>query len=190
MRGRWPPSCCAGAAASAWWRFSIVPTAAISRRLWGSLLLRRSVRRVPVYAHQLRQSKRPRNFLAFLRDRRRKLASHLSRFSSDASSLPGEALQPSEVDEGGLDYFDLLHRRYRPGSLPVRVHLMISKHDPHLKHRLWRAMACGGVVVRQLFEEHHHFHHPSLAGQLAAAIAQTLAQMEEMESHDTPNNRR
>jgi thioesterase domain-containing protein len=166
------------------------PTAAISRRLRGSLLLRRSVRRVPLYVHQLRQSKRPRNVLAFLRDRRRKLASHLSRFSSDASSLPVEALQPSEVDEGGLDYFDLLHRRYRPGSLPVRVHLMISKHDPHLKHRLWRAMACGGVVVRQLFEEHHHFHHPSLAGQLAAAIAQTLAQMEEMESHDTPNNRR
>ena len=166
------------------------PTAAISRRLRGSLLLRRSVRRVPLYVHQLRQSKRPRNFLAFLRDRRRKLASHLSRFSSDASSLPVEALQPSEVDEGGLDYFDLLHRRYRPGSLPVRVHLMISKHDPHLKHRLWRAMACGGVVVRQLFEEHHHFHHPSLAGQLAAAIAQTLAEMEETESHDTPNNRR
>ena len=51
-------------------------------------------------------------------------------------------------------------------------------------------MACGGVVVRQLFEEHHHFHHPSLAGQLAAAIAQTLAEMEETESHDTPNNRR
>jgi ABC-type Zn uptake system ZnuABC Zn-binding protein ZnuA len=40
------------------------------------------------------------------------------------------------------------------------------------------------------FEEHHHFHHPSLAGQLAAAIAQTLAQMEETKSHDTPNNRR
>jgi thioesterase domain-containing protein len=40
------------------------PTAAISRRLWGSLLLRRSVRRVPVYAHQLRHSKRPRNLLA------------------------------------------------------------------------------------------------------------------------------
>ena len=72
----------------------------------------------------------------------------------------------------------------------MRAQLLTSKHDPHLKHRLWRAMACGGVVVRQLFEEHHHFHHPSLAGQLAAAIAQTLAQMEEMESHDTPNNRR
>ena len=165
------------------------PTAAISRRLRGSLLLRRSIRRVPVYAHLLRHSKRPRNLLAFLRDRRRKLASHLSRFSSDASSLPVEALQPSEVDEGGLDYFDLLHRRYRPGSLPVRVHLMISKHDPHLKHRLWRAMACGGVVVRQLFEEHHHFHHPSLAGQLAAAIAETLAQMEQTESHNTADHR-
>ncbi len=46
-------------------------------------------------------------------------------------------------------------------------------------------MACGGVVVCQLVEEQHHFHHPSLAGQLAAAIAQTLAEMEETESHDT-----
>ena len=70
------------------------------------------------------------------------------------------------------------------------MHLLTSKHDPHLNNRLRRAMACGGVVVRQLFEEHHHVHHPSLAGQLAAAIAQTLAQMEEMESHDTPNKRR
>jgi amino acid adenylation domain-containing protein len=154
------------------------PTAAISRRLRGSLLLRRSVRRVPVYAHQLRHSKQPRNLVAFLRERRRKLASHLSRFSSDASSLPVEALQPSEGEESGLDYFDLLHRRYRPGSLPVRVHLMTSKHDPQLKHRLWRAMACGGVVVRQLFEEHHHFHTAPFADQLAAAVAQTLEQIE------------
>jgi hypothetical protein len=30
----------------------------------------------------------------------------------------------------------------------------------------------------------------SLAGQLAAAIAQTLAEMEQTESHDTPNKRR
>jgi thioesterase domain-containing protein len=153
------------------------PTAAISRRLLGSLLLRRSVRRVPVYAHQLRNSKRPSNLLAFLRERRRKLASHLRRFSSDASSLPAEAPQPSEVDEGGLDYFDLLHRRYRPGSLPVRVHLLISKHDPQLKHRLWRAMACGGVVVRQLFEQHHHFHTAAHADQLAAAVAEILRQV-------------
>lgn len=34
-------------------------------------------------------------------------------------------------------------------------------------------------AVRQLFEEHYHFHNPTLAGQLAAAIAQTLDQMEE-----------
>ena len=162
------------------------PTAAISRRLRGSLLLRRSIRRVPVYALLLRHSKRPRNLLAFFKERQRKLASHLSRFSSDASSLPVEAPKPSEVEEVGLDYFDLLHRRYRPGPQPLRVHLLTSRHDPHLKHRLWRAMACGGVVVRQLFEEHHHFHHPSLAGQLAAAIAQTLAETEETESHDTP----
>jgi len=30
-------------------------------------------------------------------------------------------------------------------------------------------------------EGHHHFHHPSLAGQMAAVIAQTLAVMEETE---------
>ena len=153
------------------------PTAAISRRLRGSLLLRRSVRRVPVYVHQLRHSKRPRNLLGFLRERRRKLASQLSRFASDASSLPVEALQPSEVEESGLDYFDLLHRRYRPQPLPLRVHLLTSKHDPHLKQRLWRAMACRGVVVRQLFEEHHHFHTASHADQLAAAIAEILEQV-------------
>jgi len=155
------------------------PTAAISRRLRGSLLLRRIVRRVPVYAHQLRHSKRPRNLLAFLKERQRKMAFHLRRFSSDASSLPVEAPQPSEIEEGGLDYFDLLHRRYRPQPLPVRVYLMTSKHDPHLKDRLWRAMACGGVVVRQLFEEHHHFHTAPFADQLAAAVAQTLEQIEE-----------
>ena len=166
------------------------PTAAISRRLRGSLLLRRSVWRVPLHLHQLRHSKRPRNLLGFLRERRRKLASHLRHFQPEAFKLTAETSQSLELEESGLDYFDLLHRRYRPWSLPVRVHLFTSKHDPHLKIRLWRAMACGGVVVRQLFEEHHHFHHPSLAGQLAAAIAQTLAEMEETESHDTPNNRR
>mgnify|MGYP007049807177 CR=1 FL=1 len=38
------------------------------------------------------------------------------------------------------------------------------------------------------FEGHHRFHHPFLAGQLAAAIAQALAEMEETESYDTPND--
>jgi thioesterase domain-containing protein len=164
------------------------PTAAISRRLRGSLLLRRSVRRVPVYAHQLRHSKQPRNLVAFLRERRRKLSSHLSRFSSDASSLPAEAPQPSEVDEAGLDYFDLLHRRYRPKPQPLRVHLLISKHDPRLKQRLWRAMACRGVVVRQLFEEHHHFHAASHADQLAAAIAEILEQVGDGDSRLHPGH--
>ena len=89
-----------------------------------------------------------------------------------------EALEPSEIDEGGLDYFDLLHRRYRPGPQPLRVHLLTSRHDPRLKHRLWRAMACGGVVVRQLFEQHHHFHSASHADQLAAAIAEILELVE------------
>lgn len=164
------------------------PTAAISRRLRGSLLLRRSVRRVPVYAHQLRHSKRPRNLLGFLRERRRKLASHLSRFASDASSLPVEALQPSEVEKSGLDYFDLLHRRYRPQPQPLRVHLLTSRHDPRLKQRLWRAMACGGVVVRQLFEEHHHFHTASQADQLAAAIAEILEQVGDGDSRLHPGH--
>jgi hypothetical protein len=43
-------------------------------------------------------------------------------------------------------------------------------------------MDCGGVVVRQLFEEHHYFHHLSLAGPVAAAIAQALAPIEQAES--------
>ena len=60
----------------------------------------------------------------------------------------------------------------------MRVHLLTSRHDPRLKQRLWRAMACGGVVVRQLFEEHHHFHTAPFADQLAAAIAETLEQIE------------
>ena len=38
-------------------------------------------------------------------------------------------------------------------------------------------MACRGVVVRQLFEEHHHFHTAPFADQLAAAIAEILAQV-------------
>ena len=43
-------------------------------------------------------------------------------------------------------------------------------------------MACGGVIVRQLFEEHHYFHHSSLAGPWVAAIAQALDQIEQAES--------
>jgi thioesterase domain-containing protein len=166
------------------------PTAAISGRLRASLLARRTARRLPTYLHLLRHSKRPSNFVAFLRERRQKLATHLRWFLSDALSLPAEAPQPSELKESGRDYFDLLHRRYRPVSLPLRVHLFICKHDPRLKHRLWRALACRGVVLRHLFEEHHHFHHPSLAGQLAAAIAQTLDQMEETESSCAPSDGR
>lgn len=38
------------------------------------------------------------------------------------------------------------------------------------------------MVVRQLFEEHHYFHHASLAGPLAAANAQALDQIEQAES--------
>ena len=43
-------------------------------------------------------------------------------------------------------------------------------------------MACGGVVVRQLFEEHHYFHHSCLAGPLIAAIPLDLDQIEQAES--------
>lgn len=150
------------------------PTAAISPRLRASLLLRRTIRRVPAYGHQLSHIKRPRNFLAFLRERRQKLASHLSWFQPEALRQPSAAPPPRAGEDSGLDYFDLLHRRYRPGCLPLRVHLFHSRHDPRMKHRLWRALACGGVEVRPLFEEHHHFHDPSLAGELAAAIAQAL----------------
>ena len=162
------------------------PTSAISRRLRGSLLLRRSVRRVPLHLHQLRHSKRPRNFLAFLRERRRKLASHLRQFHPEAFKLTAETSQSLELEEGGMDYFDLLHRRYRPVPMPLRVHLLISKHDPRLKNRLWRALACRGVVLRQLFEQHHHFHAASLADQLAAAIAEILLQVGDGDSGPQP----
>jgi hypothetical protein len=65
---------------------------------------------------------------------------------------------------------------------------LTSKHDPHLKHRLWRAMACRGVVVRQLFEEHHHFHAASHADQLAAAIAEILEQVGDGDSRLHPGH--
>jgi hypothetical protein len=137
---------------------------------------------LPVYGRQLSRSKLPRTFLAFLRERQQKMASHLSWFQPEALRQPSAAPPASAAEESGLDYFDLLHRRYRPGCLPLRVHLFHSRHDPRMKHRLWRALACGGVEVRPLFEEHHHFHDPSLAGELAAAIAQALETIEGAES--------
>lgn len=89
-------------------------------------------------------------------------------------------------EESEIDYFDLLHRRYRPVSLPLQVQLLISKHDPRLKHRLWRALACRGVVLRQLFDEHHHFHTASMAGKLAAAIAEIMVQIGDGDSSPQP----
>ena len=154
------------------------PTAAIALRLRWSLLWRRTLRRLPMHIQQLSHSKRPRHLLGFLRERRRQLANHLRSFQPETYSLPTEPPLCLETGEGGVDYYDLLHRLYRPTPLPLRVYLFLSRHELALKHRLWRAMACRGVVLRQLFEEHHHFHAPSLAGQLAAAIEQTLTQIE------------
>ncbi|MEI6616642.1 MAG: hypothetical protein WCL59_08705 [Cyanobium sp. ELA507] len=148
------------------------PSAAIAPRLRASLLARRIVRRVPVYAHRLLNSKRPRSLLALFREHRRSLVSHLRRFQPDAYRLEPEHQQLSRSLEPGQDHFDLLHRCYQPAPLPLRVHLFTSRHDPQLKHRLWRALACEGVVFRQLFQEHHHFHDPSLAAELAAEIDQ------------------
>jgi thioesterase domain-containing protein len=148
------------------------PSAAIAPRLRASLLARRIVRRVPVYAHRLLHSKHPRSFLAFLREHRRSLVSQLRRFQPDVYRLKPQHQQPSRSVEHEQDHFDLLHRRYQPAPLPLRAHLLTSRHDPQLKRRLWRALACKGVVFRQLFQEHHHFHDPSLAAELAAEIDQ------------------
>ena len=161
-------------------------TVAISRRLRGSLLLRRSFRRMPLYLHQLRHSKRPRNALAFFRDRRRNLASHLRWFWPGSLIGPDKTSGSLAIEESEIDYFDLLHRRNRPVSLPLQVQLLISKHDPRLKHRLWRALACRGVVLRQLFDEHHHFHTASMAGKLAAAIAEIMVQVGDGDSSPQP----
>jgi len=156
------------------------PTAAISGRLRASLLARRTARRLPTYLHQLRHIKRPRNLLGFLQQRQRNLAAQLQRFRVPPPPLPEkDATAPGDRCEPPIDYFLGLCQRYRPQPQPLRVHLMTSKHDPQLKHRLWRAMACGGVVVRHLFDEHHHFHTAAHADQLAAAVAQTLEQIEE-----------
>lgn len=89
-----------------------------------------------------------------------------------------EATTPGDHCEPPIDCFLVLCQRYRPEPQPLRVHLLTSRHNPRLKHRLGRAMACGGVDVRQLFEEHHHFHTASLADQLVAAVTQTLVQIE------------
>jgi len=153
------------------------PTAAISPRLRASLLLRRTARRLPTYLYLLRHSKRPRNLMAFLRERQQRLGLHLKRFQPSFSD--GDLNEMFALGSSGrsLDYYAGVCHHYRPRPQPLRVHLLTSRHDPRLKHRLWRAMACGGVVVRQLFEEHDHFHAASLADQLAAAIAEILAEV-------------
>ena len=155
------------------------PTAAISARLRASLLARRTAIRLPTYLHLLQNSKRPGNMLAFMRERQRNLAAHLKRFKMPPAHLPKEDTnEPGAFQDPGTDYFLHLCQRYRPHPQPIRVHLLTSRHDPHLKNHLWRAMACGGMVVRQLFKEHHHFHAASFAVLLAAAIAQSLEQIE------------
>jgi amino acid adenylation domain-containing protein len=165
------------------------PTAAISARLRASLLARRTARRLPTYLHLLRHSKRPRNLLAFLQERQRNLAAHLQRFRELPAPLPQEAATAHGVHKDPpIDYFLRLCQRYRPQPQPLRVHLLTSRHEARLKYHRWRAMACGGVVVRQLFEEHHHFHTASLADQLATAIAEILEQVGDADSRLHPGH--
>ena len=165
------------------------PIAAISGRLRASLLARRTARRLPTYLHLLRHSKRPLNLLSFLQERQRNLVAKLQRFRVPAAPLPQEdATAPGEGCEPPIDYYLRLCQCYRPQPQPLRVHLLTSRHDPRLKQRLWRAMACRGVVVRQLFEEHHHFHTASHADQLAAAIAEILEQVGDGDSRLHPGH--
>ncbi|MCT0208716.1 amino acid adenylation domain-containing protein [Synechococcus sp. CS-1332] len=151
-------------------------TAFISRRLRTSLLLRKTIGRLPAYLEQLRHSKRPRNFVKFLQLRSRRLSAELQRFRPPLAPLPHQPHERTEAS--GQDYYDLLHRRYQPRTLPVTVHLFTTSRGERLKCRLWRAYACGGVHHRRLFEEHYHYHLAPWAADLAAAIREALAQQE------------
>ncbi|MCP9787134.1 non-ribosomal peptide synthetase [Cyanobium sp. N5-Cardenillas] len=151
-------------------------TAFISRRLRTSLLLRKSIGRLPDYLEQLRHSKRPRNFVKFLQLRSRGLSAELQRFRPPLVPLPQQPRNRSEAS--GQDYYDLLHRRFQPMPLPVTVHLFTTSRGERLKCRLWRAYACGSVRHRRLFEEHYHYHLAPWAADLAAAIREALAQQE------------
>jgi amino acid adenylation domain-containing protein len=66
------------------------PTAALSRRLLGWLLLQRALQRLPGHLKQLRHSKRPANLLAFLRQRRDALALQLRRFQPGLPALQAQ----------------------------------------------------------------------------------------------------
>ncbi len=151
-------------------------TAFISGRLRTSLLLRKTILRLPDYLEQLRHSKRPRNVVKFLRHHSRNLSAELQRFRPPPA--PSQQ-QPHDHDvASGHDYYDLLHSRYQPTPLPVTVHLFTTSRGERLKCRLWRAHACGGVRHRRLFEEHYHYHLAPWAADLAAAIRDALEQQE------------
>lgn len=151
-------------------------TAFISRRLRTSLLLRKTIGRLPAYLQELCHSKRPRNVVKFLRLHSRKLSVELQRFRPPLVPPTQQAHDVTAASEH--DYYDLLHRRYQPKPLPVTVDLFTTPRGERLKCRLWRAHACGGVRHRRLFEEHYHYHLAPWAADLAAAIREALAQQE------------
>jgi amino acid adenylation domain-containing protein len=152
------------------------PTAFISRRLRAVLLAGRTLQRIPTYAYQLLHHKRPRHFLHFMRCRTRNLAVQLKWFGKRAAISPGEGAEWAA--SGKADYYDLVHRHYRPQPLPVELQLFTTPTASGLKRRLWEAYAGKGVRHRHLFEEHHHYHLAPWAAELGAAVQATLQEVE------------
>jgi amino acid adenylation domain-containing protein len=139
------------------------PTACIQPTLRSSLLLRKAMRQLPFYLHQLLRTG-PRFYTRFLAQRLASLDAEFKDFRRPAG--------------GQGDYFTQLHSAYCPQPLPVAVQLFSTPYDAPLKQRLWRAFACGGVSAEILFERHHHFHHDEFAPELAAAITKALVSIE------------
>jgi thioesterase domain-containing protein len=152
------------------------PTAFISRRLRAVLLAGRTFERIPTHAHQLLHHKRPRHFLHFLGCRTRSLAVQLKWFGKRGVISPEEATRGSSAVKA--DYYDLLHRHYRPQPLPVEVHLFTTPVSSWMKRRLWHAYAGKGVRHRLLFDQHYHYHLAPWAAELGAAVQATLEEVE------------
>jgi acyl-coenzyme A synthetase/AMP-(fatty) acid ligase/thioesterase domain-containing protein len=197
IQARWPqgPYHLLGQSAGGWYAYAVAaallnrggsigmlaildsgPSAFIAKRLRASLLLRRTLLRFPIYLEQLLHSKRPRSFAGFLRLRFRNLAAQLQRFRTPATNPLQEP--DNRAAPTAQDYYDLLHRGFRPQPLPLTIHLFTTPDGERMKHRLWRAHACGGVHHRILFEEHYHYHLAPWAADLAAAIRDTLEEVE------------
>jgi hypothetical protein len=155
------------------------PTAFIPRRLRASLLLRHTLRRLPVHTEGILRSKRPGSLMKVLQHQGTVLRSKLHWFRPPRDRPLPEQEHSDGVEE--CDYYDLLHRVYRPKPLPVKVHLFTTAEDVHMKYGVWRAYACGGMRYRRLFEDHYDYDHSPLAHELAVAIRTSLEQVEEEE---------